>query len=199
MWSHLPRYAAAAAVVLPLLAASIPTRRAAAQQAKSGEESRVPVVFSGGYDTDPQDHGRPVVLIAAALGVPTDVFREAFRHVKPAPAGTEPQPEQVRQNKAALLQALGRNGVTNDRLDEVSNYYRYNRGLGEMWRNTPAAAYATVRNGVVTAFAITNPGSGYSSPPQVSVPGASGVRAKVTLSFSKEFRKNGALSAITLN
>ena len=198
MWSRLPRYAAAA-LVLPLLAASFPAQRAAAQQAKGGEESRVPVVFTGGYETDPQDHGRPVVLIAAALGVPTEAFREAFRHVKPAPAGTEPQPDQVRQNKAALLQALGRYGVTNDRLDEVSNYYRYNRSRGEMWRNTPAAAFATVRNGVVTGFTITNPGSGYSSVPQVSVPGVSGLRATVTLSFSKEFRRNGAIGAVALN
>ena len=35
---------------------------------------------------------RPVVLIAAALGVSSDVFREAFSHVRPAPAGTRPDP-----------------------------------------------------------------------------------------------------------
>ncbi|NBQ65466.1 MAG: hypothetical protein EBT95_08050 [Verrucomicrobia bacterium] len=33
------------------------------------ELTRVPVVFSGGHETDPRDHGRPVVLIAGALGV----------------------------------------------------------------------------------------------------------------------------------
>lgn len=32
--------------------------------------TRVPVVFSGGHETDPRDHGRPVVLIAGALGIP---------------------------------------------------------------------------------------------------------------------------------
>ena len=33
-------------------------------------DSKVAVTFSGGHDTDPKDHGRPVVLVAAALGVP---------------------------------------------------------------------------------------------------------------------------------
>src|SRR5438552_11396179 len=62
--------------------------------------TRVPVVFSGGHETDLRDGGRPVVLIAAALGVTPEVFREAFSHVRPAPAGREPEPGQVRQNKA---------------------------------------------------------------------------------------------------
>jgi hypothetical protein len=46
--------------------------------------TKVPVVFSGGHDTVVVDRGRPVVLIAAALGVPDEVFREAFSHVRPA-------------------------------------------------------------------------------------------------------------------
>src|ERR1051325_7086572 len=79
--------------------------------------TRVPVVFSGGHETDPRDHGRPVVLVAGALGVQPQVFRDAFSHVRPAPRGTEPDPRQVRENKAALMSALGRYGVTNDRLD----------------------------------------------------------------------------------
>src|SRR4051794_34511931 len=48
---------------------------------------RVPVVFSGGHETNLRDHGRPVVLVAGALGVPAQVFRDAFSHVRPAPAG----------------------------------------------------------------------------------------------------------------
>lgn len=46
--------------------------------------TRMPVVFSGGHETVGVDHGRPVVLIAAALGVKDEVFREAFSHVHPA-------------------------------------------------------------------------------------------------------------------
>jgi hypothetical protein len=62
------------------------------------------VVISGGFNTDPQDKGRPVVLIAAALGVPTEVFREAFRGVTPAGVGSGgPSTEQAQKNKSALL------------------------------------------------------------------------------------------------
>src|SRR5205823_915861 len=126
-----------------------PPARTASRDAAGAGETRVAVRFTGGHETDPQDHGRPVALIAAALGVPAEVFRAAFRNVRPAPAGQEPEPGQVRQNKEALLRALGPYGVTNERLDTVSNYYRYNRSRGEMWPTAPATADATVRNGVV--------------------------------------------------
>ena len=52
------------------------------------DATRVPVVFSGGRETEGVDHGRPVVLIAAALGVKPEVFREAFTHVHPAGPGS---------------------------------------------------------------------------------------------------------------
>lgn len=163
----------------------------------SQELARVELVFSGGHDTDPRDHGRPVALIAAALGVPADVFREAFSHVTPARGGAEPEPEQVRRNKAALMGALGKYGVTNDRLDEVSNYYRYNRERGQMlWRNTSAAGYATVQYGKVVGFTITQPGSGYSSAPDVSVPGMSGLKVKATVGYGKDLGSNGSVGDV---
>jgi hypothetical protein len=160
--------------------------------------TRAPVVFSGGHETDPKDHGRPVVLIAAALGAPAEVFREAFRHVRPAPAGTEPDPRQVRENKAVLLAALSRYGVTNERLDTVSNYYRYVPGRGELWPTKPAAAYALLKKGAVVGYGVTTGGSGYSSPPTVTVPGLPGATAIVQLSFDKAFEKNGSVSGITV-
>ena len=156
------------------------------------------VTFTGGYETDGRDRGRPVILIAAALKVPADVFRETFTHVKPAGPGQQPEEAQVRLNKQALMQGLSPYGVTDDRLNEVSNYYRYNRSKGEMWRTTPATAYATIQNGVVTGFVITNAGSGYSSPPTVSVAGMPGVKATVTLVYDTDFKKNGSISKITL-
>jgi hypothetical protein len=160
--------------------------------------SRVPVVFSGGHDTDPVDRGRPVVLIASALGVPPEVFRGAFRHVHPAPPGQQPDPQQVRENKAVLLAALAPYGVTNDELDTVSNYYRYVRSQGELWPTAPAIAYALVKGGVITGYVVTSGGSGYSSPPLVIVSGVSGAPAKVQLSFGKTLEKNGSVSAISV-
>jgi hypothetical protein len=158
-------------------------------------DKRIPMAFSGGFDTDPRDHGRPVALIAAALKVPEEVFRKAFSNVRPAPAGHEPDPQQVRKNKEVLLRALSPYGVTNERLDEVSNYYRYRPGR-ELWRHAPAVAYATVRDGMVTGVVVTDPGSGYSSPPIVSIPSMSDVKLKATIVFGTDFAKNGSIKEI---
>jgi len=163
-----------------------------------GGAAKVDVVFSGGYDTVGQDRGRPVILIASALNVPPEVFREVFTHVKPAPAGHPPQEAQVILNKQALMRGLGPYGVTDDRLNEVSNYYRYNRSKGEMWRNTPATAYATVSNGVVTSITITNPGNGYTTAPQVSLPEMPSVNLTASLAFSTDFAKNGSIQEIKM-
>ncbi len=159
---------------------------------------RVRVIFTGGYETDPRDGGRPVVLIAAALGVPTDVFRKAFSGVTPAAAGEEPAPGQVRRNKAALLKVLEPYGITNDQLDTVSNQYRYAGSKGEMWPTTPAVATARVVDGMVKSFTITGAGSGYSSPPQVSVEGMPDVKADASLDFGSDFKTNGSVKAIAL-
>jgi hypothetical protein len=168
-----------------------------AQSDRDASMTRVPVKFSGGHETDRRDRGRPVVLIAAALGVSSDVFREAFSHVRPAPAGSRPAPEQVRQNKEALMDALGPHGVTNDRLDEVSNYYRYVRSRGEMWPTRPAQAYAEVKDGKIVKFVVTKGGAGYSSPPTATVPGFDAT-TKVELSFGKKLENNGSVKAIVV-
>ncbi|BBI31234.1 hypothetical protein [Cohnella abietis] len=158
------------------------------------------VVISGGFKTDPEDHGRPVVLIAAALGVPTDVFREAFSGVTPAGSG-EPSSELAQKNKAALLKVLEPYGITSERLDEVSNYYRYKASKGETWTKTAASATVTVTNGVMTGVKITNAGAGYSSNPTITIKGPDGkvVTATATVSYSKDFKTNGRISAITIN
>jgi hypothetical protein len=158
------------------------------------------VVISGGFNTDPQDNGRPVVLIAAALGVPTEVFREAFSGVTPAGADGGPSSALAQRNKAALLKVLAPYGITNERLDEVSNYYRYNGSKGQVWSRTLATATATVTDGIVTGVTITNPGAGYSSNPIITVMGPSGkVTATATLSYTTDFKTNGSISAITIN
>ncbi len=158
---------------------------------------KVDLVFRGGHDTDPRDHGRPVVLVAAALGVPPEVFREAFSHVHPAPPGEQPEPAQVRLNKQALMEKLAPYGVTNDRLDEVSNYYRYRRESGELWRHIDAAGYALVQGGKIVSITITNPGAGYTTPPMVSVPGvALTVYPLAKLAFGTDLSRNGSIAGI---
>ena len=170
----------------------------AGAKAPTTEGTRVPVVFSGGHDTDPVDRGRPVVLIAAALSVAPEVFREAFSHVHPAgPGRGGPTEAEARQNKAALMNVLGKHGVTNDRLDEVSNFYRYPPGSRSFWKNRAAQANAVVQGSTVVGFELTDGGYGYTTPPTVSVPGVQGVDAKVELSFSKSLEANGAVSRLS--
>ena len=120
------------------------TTTSPAEAAEPGE-THVPVTFLGGYDTNPVDRGRPVLLVASALGIPEQTFRDAFKGVHPAPPGRGPTGEEARANKAALMKVLEPLGITNDRLDEVSNHYRYNRSAGELWKHVPAEAYAHQR------------------------------------------------------
>jgi hypothetical protein len=159
--------------------------------------NEVHVIITGGHNTDPRDGGRPVVLIASALGVPPEVFREAFSHVHPAAAGSEPDSMQVRLNKATLLNVLTPYGITIDFLDTVSNYYRFNGNAGETWPQTPAAATTIVADGVITGFVVTHPGSGYTSPPDITISGSNAL-ATATISFSKDFNTNGSLKEIVL-
>lgn len=161
--------------------------------------TRLPVTFSGGHETVPLDHGRPVVLIAAALGVKDEVFRDAFSRVHPTgPGSGGPTRDDAQANKKVLMEALGKFGITNERLDTVSNFYRYPPGRGNLWKTQPATANALVKNGAVIGYEITSGGYGYTTPPSVSVPGAAGAAAKVELAFGKDFETNGTVSAITV-
>lgn len=157
--------------------------------------STVPVTFSGGHGTDPRDSGRPVALVAGALGVPASVFRTAFSAVTPAAAGTAPDLAQVGRNKKALLAVLSPYGVTNERLDEVSNYYRYAGAAGQMWPTRTAKAVAVVKDGKVVSLRVTDGGAGYTTPPSVAVPGFH-VSATATLAFGSTFATNGSISSV---
>ncbi|CAN7175314.1 hypothetical protein LJR153_000323 [Paenibacillus sp. LjRoot153] len=158
------------------------------------------VVITGGLTTNPQDKGRPVVLIASALGVPTEVFREAFSGVTPSGLDSQPSHELAQRNKAALMKVLEPYGITNERLDEVSNFYRYNGNRTATWQKTSATATAIVTDGVVTGVTITNPGAGYSSTPTVNITGPTGtVTAKAVVTYTQDFKTNGSITSITLD
>src|SRR5258708_2366054 len=91
-------------------------------------------------------------LLITTLGalVAPEVFREAFSHVLPAgPDSGGPTEGEARANKAALMAVLGKYGITNERLDEVSNRYRYVKSHGQMWPTKAAVANALVQNGVI--------------------------------------------------
>jgi len=157
------------------------------------------VIIIGGHDTDPQDNGRPVALIASMLGVSPEVFREAFSNVNPAGAGTGgPSEQQAQANKAALMNVLEPYGVTNDWLDEVSNYYRYNQSAGEVWTQTPAIVEAILTDGVVTGFEIIDAGSGYTSAPMITILNSE-ITATATLAFTTDFGTNGSIASININ
>ncbi len=96
------------------------------------------------------------------------------------------------------MDALGKHGITNDQLDTVSNYYRYQPGRGKLWKHTPASAKAILKEGKVTGFEITNPGSGYMTPPVISVVGHEKIRDKATLEFTKNFETNGSITSLTI-
>jgi hypothetical protein len=195
---HVPPFAAAAIACFFFVCPESGRATDADTPSATSTESKVALTFSGGHDTEGVDRGRPVILVASALNVPPEVFREAFTHVKPAGPGQHPEEAQVRLNKQALMERLGPLGVTDDRLNEVSNYYRYRRDSGELWRHVDAQGYATLQNGVVTSVTITNPGAGYSSLPTVSVPGVPNVFLTPTLSFGTDLPTNGSISKITI-
>ncbi|HEX4129236.1 MAG TPA: hypothetical protein VHZ24_04285 [Pirellulales bacterium] len=159
------------------------------------EETKIPVTFTGGHEIGRGDYGRPVLLIAAALGVKPDEFREAFSGVTPSRDGP-PSGDEARKNKAALMKVLAPLGVTNDRLDEVSNYYRYRRQAGERWPTSPAKAHAIVEDGKIKRIVVSDPGSGYCSLPEVKVEGFADASFKPTLLLSKDLKKNGGIASI---
>lgn len=155
------------------------------------------VTLVGGFETNPIDNGRPVNLIAGALAVKPEVFRDAFRNVRPASNGA-PTDTRAMANKKVLMQALGKHGISNDRLDAVSNYYRYQPGQGERWPHTVAKVKAVVRNGEVVGLNVVAPGAGYTTAPTVVVAGYPNARFQAELSFSENFNENGSIKSFKI-
>ena len=87
-------------------------------------------------------------------------------------------------------------GVTNERMDEVANYYRFRPQNGELWPTKPAKAYAVVEDGKIKMVVVTEPGSGYSSPPKVAVKGFEKVPLEAKLKLVTDLKKNGGIESI---
>jgi hypothetical protein len=155
----------------------------------------VRVSLSGGFEVRSNDYGRPVPLYASMLGVTPDVFRQAFSGVNPD-AEHDPSGEEQRANKEALLEVLAPYGVTNEELDRVANYYRFDSTKGETWPQRPARARARVVRGKVVSIRVIDPGVGYTYRPDVSVPGFPKLRVSAKLAFTDEFDTNGHIRRI---
>jgi hypothetical protein len=153
------------------------------------------VEFTGGHEIGKNDFGRPVVLMAAALGVTPEQFREAFSGVRPA-RGRGPTGEEQRKNKEALMRVLAPLGVTNQRMDEVANYYRFRPQDGELWPTEEAKAHAEVKSGRIVRVVVTAAGSGYSSAPMVRVEGFEKLKLTARLLLSEELEENGGVAAV---
>ena len=87
--------------------------------------------------------------------------------------------------------------MTNDRLDAVSNYYRYAGSRGETWKHRDAAGYAVVRGGAVVSVTVTDAGAGYTTPPTVTLPGLPAATLTPTLAFGTDLATNGSVKAVT--
>ncbi len=94
------------------------------------------------------------------------------------------------------MKVLGPYKVTNERLDDVSDYYRYRPQKGELWPTTPAKAYAVVDDGKIKKIVVTQPGSGYSSPPTAVVKGFEKIRLAAKVKYETDLKKNGGVESV---
>lgn len=55
-----------------------------------------------------------------------------------------------------------------------------------------------MENGKVQRIVVTEPGSGYCSPPEVKVEGFPNLKLQATLGFSQNLKENGTISAVAI-
>jgi hypothetical protein len=67
-----------------------------------------------------------------------------------------------------------------------------------LWKTTPAKAHAVVEDGKIKQIVVTDPGSGYSTPPKATVQGMENVKLKVVVRFVKDLKKNGAIESVKI-
>ncbi len=113
--------------------------------------------------------------------------------MRPACGGSEPSASRVRANKTVLRAAPAAHGVTNERLDTVSDYYRYAPGRNSLWTNRPAVASALVKDGAIIGYKLLHDGSGYTTPPVARVTGFPHAHPTVSLVFGTNLAANGSI------
>ncbi len=89
-----------------------------------------------------------------------------------------------------------RTDVTNERMDEVADYYRFRPERGELWPTRKAQAEAVTVDGKVERIVVTDPGSGYSSAPRVTVRGFEKEKLIARLGYSTDLKKNGIIVGV---
>lgn len=110
----------------------------------------------------------------------------------------KPSDDEARKNKETLIKVLGPHKVTNERLDEVSNYYRFKPQDGELWKHADAKAHVVVEDGKIVKVVVDDAGSGYTTPPKVTVKGFETAAFNLTLLFDKDLKKNGSIKSIEI-
>ena len=88
--------------------------------------------------------------------------------------------------------------VTNDRMDEVANYYRFRPQKGELWPTKPAEAYAVIDSGKIKEIVVTEPGSGYNTPPKATIDGFKNIRLESKIKYDKDLKKNGGIESVEI-
>jgi hypothetical protein len=157
----------------------------------------VAVTVSGGFVLGADDYGRPVPLYASMLGVTPAVFRQAFAGVRPDTAH-DPSAAQQQTNKGALMSVLAAYDVTNARLDEVANYYRFDGTRGQTWPHRAARVEAVVSGGRVVSVRILDAGAGCTQSPTLTVPGYPATTLTATVEFTRSFATNGQVAAVAI-
>ncbi len=114
------------------------------------------------------------------------------------PAAAARPARKQRRNKEALMKVLGPLKVTNDRMDEVANYYRFRPQKGELWPTKPAEAYAVVDGGKIKEIVVTEPGSGYNTPPKATIDGFKNIRLEAKIKYDKDLKKNGGIESVEI-
>jgi len=169
-------------------AAVSPTKKTTTTNNEDSSEG-VMVTVSGGHEIPDTDKGQPLELIGGLLGITGAQARDSFYY---------PFPKDGNLNdwNALFLEQLEYYGLRVDELDIA--LIRYLPTTEGVWNYTHADLRAIIENNVVVGFEIIDGGRGYTSQPTITVEGYDDVGVEMTISYTKDFETNGAITDIRL-